>query len=366
MSCLARRMLSAGSSSPLSPRHRKQIASAVVMRYPLHFRLNEETKTNNYFQRNLEGEDVTAEKILKAAQDEFDNFVHLLRSKGIEVLIIDDREKDHVHSIENIDIPDAIFPNNWITFHENGAICLYPMYAKNRRDERLSQDQLTNFMTRNGYLVKEFVDLSPSEQEEGNLFLEGTGVLILDRPNQLAYCSLSPRAHPEMLQRFCEAFHYQPISFTASQTHETQRLPIYHTNVLMALGDSFVIICLDSIDNLHERQMLLHSFHRTGKEIIEITEQQLHQFAGNMIQLCSHDQQKSFLVMSTTAHNSLTEEQKNQIARNSCEILHVPLPTIEVCGGGSARCMLAEVFLPRIATPSPNGGAEEREEAERS
>lgn len=322
------------------------MTSAVVMRYPLHFRLNEETKTTNFFQRNLEGEDVTAEQILKSAQDEFENFVHLLRSQDIEVLVIDDREVNGENGYHQIgDIPDAIFPNNWITFHENGMICLYPMYAKNRRDERLSQQTLIQFMTSHGYLVQEFVDLSSFEQE--NLFLEGTGVLILDRPNQLAYCSLSPRAHPEMLQRFCDIFHYQPISFTAYQTHETQRLPIYHTNVLMALGDSFVIICLDSIDNLQERQMLIESFQRTNKEIIEITEQQVHQFAGNMIQLCSRDRQKSFLVMSTTAHDSLTEEQRNQITRN-CEIIHAPLETIEVCGGGSARCMLAEVFLPRI------------------
>jgi hypothetical protein len=337
MSRLVRRMLSTSSCSQLPSKHGKQITSTVMMRYPLHFRLNEETKTNNYFQRSLE--EMTAEKILKAAQDEFDNFVNLLRSKDIEVLILDDR---HEINDDVVDIPDAIFPNNWITFHENGSICLYPMYAQNRRSERLSQDKLSNFMTQNGYLVKEFIDFSSSEEE--NLFLEGTGVLILDRPNQLAYCSLSPRAHPEMLHRFCERFHYLPISFTAFQTHENQRLPIYHTNVLMALGESFVIICLDSIDNPQERQMLLDSFQRTNKDIIEITEQQVHQFAGNMIQLCSRDQQKSFLVMSSTAHSCLTEQQKNQITSHSCEIIHAPLPTIEVCGGGSARCMLAEVF----------------------
>lgn len=319
-----------------------------MMRYPQVFRMNEETSINNYFQQqygNNNGNVVTNEMIQQLAQQEFDNFVALLREKGVNVIVINERTD------QQLDIPDAIFPNNWITFHEDGKVCYYPMYAANRRRERLPYEYIQNVMSSHGYSVTGLVDMSP--YEDRNMFLEGTGVLILDHVAKLAYCSLSARADEELLQKFCHEFSYQPISFTAYQTHAQERKPIYHTNVLMALGDSFVIICLSSIDNEIERNQLITSFQQTGKEIIDITEEQVSKFAGNMLQVCSvsgsqdQDTPKKYLVMSTTAYRSLRVDQIEAIERYS-EIIHSPLPTIELCGGGSARCMLAEVFLPKL------------------
>lgn len=307
------------------------------MRFPYTFRMNEETSVNNYFQQSTTG---SSTMILEQAQKEFNDFTQLLSEKGVKVILINDT-KD-----QELDIPDAVFLNNWFTFHENGKICYYPMYAVNRRRERLPPQDIQNLLQSHGYQVTEFVDLS--SYEEMNMFLEGTGVLILDHIAKLAYCSISPRANPELLQKFCAEFSYQPVVFTAYQTHQNQRMPIYHTNVLMALGDQFVIICLNSIDNETERNHLIDSFQNTGKEIIEITEDQVNQFAGNMLQVCSSSENRQkYLVMSSTAYNSLRDDQIQKIEKY-CEIIHSPLSTIEVCGGGSARCMLAEVFLPKI------------------
>jgi hypothetical protein len=348
-----------------------QITHTVMMIRPKTFRMNEQTSVNNYFQHSSNS---TADLVLIQAQQEFDNYVKVLRAHDIIVIEIDEEENSPNHDTATAsdtadpntdtdrDTPDALFPNNWITFHSNGEICLYPMYAKNRRRERFSTQKLFHWMKKSNRKITEITDLS-SPAEEMNQFLEGTGSLLLDRSNRLAYCSLSPRAHLEMLQTFCEKFGYQPIPFSAfqtitnSQTGETQRVPIYHTNVLMTLGEEFVIICLGSIDHPSERQQLLELFQQTNKEIIEITEDQMHQFAGNMLELCSYHQgedRKKFLFMSTTAYQSLTQEQIHQIEKY-CELVHVPLSIIELCGGGSARCMLAEVFLPET-------GSEEGEE----
>lgn len=317
----------------------QQCCNSLLMIRPGCFRMNEETIINNYFQKNI---NLNENQVYKIACEEFDEFVSYLRSYSIRIIVIQNESYK--------DTPDSIFPNNWITLHSNGNICLYPMYAINRRRERLNYNKINEIFLKNGFYVNNIIDLS--YYEDLNQFLEGTGVLILDRPNKIAYCSLSPRANYEVFLEFCQQFNYNPISFQAYQTvnidNNSQRLPIYHTNVLMTLGETFVVICLSSIDNLNEKNLLIQSFESTNKEIIEITEEQVAKFAGNMLQVKGGiNSDVNYLVMSTTAYNSLTEDQINKLS-NHCQILHHPLTIIELCGGGSARCMLAEIFLPLL------------------
>ena len=193
-----------------------------------------------------------------------------------------------------------------------------------------------------GFIIEQFMDYSEAEQED--VFLEGTGSLILDRVNKKAYCALSPRADESLFIEFCEDFEYDPVVFTAYQTVEDKRLPIYHTNVMMCVADEFCVICLDSIDDKKERKNVVNHLKQTGKEIINITEQQLQHFAGNMLQV--QGSEHKYLVMSAAAERSLNQEQRDQIEKH-CPILSSELHTVETCGGGSARCMMAEVFLPR-------------------
>ena len=192
-------------------------------------------------------------------------------------------------------------------------------------------------------MIQQLVDYSPAERDE--LYLEGTGSIVMDRENQKVYCTLSARAHEQLILEFCEDFHCIPIIFTANQTVDGERLAIYHTNVMMCLAEEFAVICLDSIDDEDERQNVIDHLQEDGKEIIEITEEQMHQFAGNMLQVIGRDNQR-YLVMSSAAYQSLTQEQIERL-RVFNPILHSPLTTIEAGGGGSARCMMAEVFLPR-------------------
>ena len=319
---------------------RKQCSSCLLMIRPGCFRTNEQTSINNYFQNEI---NLTNEVIYSLACQEFDSFVLYLQAHNIQIII---QQNDPIK-----DTPDAIFPNNWITFHSNGNICLFPMFAINRRIERLNEIEIRELLTKNGFYINKIIDLS--FYEELNQFLEGTGVLILDHIHNIAYCSLSPRANYEVLIEFCNQFNYQPIVFQAYQTvtlsnEIQQRLPIYHTNVLMTIGESFVIICLSSIDDINQRNSLIQSFHNTNKEIIEITEEQVSQFAGNMLQVKGGvDHDINYLIMSDTAYNSLIEDQITKITKY-CQILHHSLTTIEKCGGGSARCMLAEIFLPLL------------------
>ena len=236
--------------------------------------------------------------------------------------------------------PDSIFPNNWISFHENGNIALYPMFAENRRRER--REEVLIRLEEEGFIINNVYDYTPAEDDD--IFLEGTGSILMDRVNRKAYCALSARADEELLIEFCEDFEYTPVIFTAYQTVDGKRMPIYHTNVMMCLGEDFCVICLDSIDDPVEKKNVLNHLKKDGKEVIAITEIQMHQFAGNMLQVQGKD--KKYLVMSTAAHNSLTKAQVTTIEKYS-EILSSDLTTIETCGGGSARCMMAEVFLPR-------------------
>lgn len=296
---------------------------------PVAFRMNEQTAVNNYFQEDL---DLKNAEINLKAQKEFDTFVEKLRAVGVQVIV----ESDDLR----MDTPDSIYPNNWISFHENGDIGLYPMFAENRRRER--REEVLLRLESEGFLINDIYDYSSAEEE--GLFLEGTGNLILDRVNRKAYCALSPRAHEELLIEFCEDFEYLPVIFTAYQTVDGERLPIYHTNVMMCMGEELCVICLDAIDDPKERKHVVQSLKADGKIIVRIDEMQMHHFAGNMLEVRGKD--KKYMVMSSAAHNSLNAEQIKTIEKY-CEILSSDLTTIETCGGGSARCMMAEVFLPK-------------------
>lgn len=297
---------------------------------PASFRKNEETAGDNFFQHDLAQQGVST---IDAAQAEFDAFVEKLRAVGINVIVFEDNAAD--------DTPDALFPNNWITFHESKRVTIYPMYAENRRRER--RETVFDHVRSHGFAVDKVVDLSCFEAD--NLFLEGTGSMVLDRLNLIAYCALSHRADKKVLDAFCHEFDYKPVVFHANQSVDGARLPIYHTNVMMSVGDEFAVLCLDSIDDQAEREAVVQSLTATGKEVIDISEAQMHQFAGNVLKLQGHD--KRYMVMSESAEKAFTAEQRAKMSQYS-EILSSPLPVIETCGGGSARCMIAEIFLPKI------------------
>lgn len=307
----------------------KQVTNTIVMIRPVRFRMNEQTAVNNYYQKTSDNNQID---INKNAQEEFDAFVKKLRAVGVNVIVIEDK-------LEN-DTPDSIFPNNWVSFHGNGDIGLYPMFAINRRRERRSE--ILDTVENEGFEIKNVVDYTAAEEHD--VFLEGTGSIVLDRENRKAYCALSPRADEELFIEFCEDFEYTPVIFTAYQTVEGERLAIYHTNVMMGIGETFAVVCLDCIDDKKERKNLVNHLKNDGKEIIKIKEAQVNQFAGNMLQVVGAKEQR-YLVMSSAAFNSLTQQQITTIEKH-CEILHSDLGTIEKLGGGSARCMMAEVFLP--------------------
>ncbi|WP_204346278.1 citrulline utilization hydrolase CtlX [Psychroserpens algicola] len=307
-----------------------QTTNTILMIRPVSFRMNEQTSVNNYFQEDL---NLKNTEINIKAQKEFDAFVDKLRAVGVQVIVEEDDKL--------MDTPDSIFPNNWVSFHENGDVGLYPMFAENRRKER--RDEVFIRLESEGFKINNIIDYTSAEDE--GLFLEGTGSLLLDRINSKAYCALSPRADEDLFIEFCEDFEYTPIVFTANQTVDGKRLPIYHTNVMMCLAEKFSVICLDSIDDKKERKLVIKNLKADGKAIIEISESQMHQFAGNMLQVQGHGGQR-YLVMSQAAHESLTPKQVADIEKH-CPILSSSLETIETCGGGSARCMMAEVFLPK-------------------
>lgn len=296
---------------------------------PVAFRMNEETAVNNYFQEDL---DLKNSEINTKAQAEFDVFVAELRRVGVNVIV----ENDDLQQ----DTPDSIFPNNWVSFHASGTVGLYPMFAVNRRRER--REEVINRLESEGFVIEGFMDYTPAEDE--GFYLEGTGSLLLDRVHNKVYCALSARADEELVIEFCEDFDCFPVIFTANQTVNGNRMPIYHTNVMMALAENFAVICLDAIDDKMEKKHVMQQLKETGKEIIIITEAQMHQFAGNMLQVKGAD--KKYMVMSLAAHKSLRQDQIAAIEKH-CEILSSDLTTIETCGGGSARCMMAEVFLPK-------------------
>ena len=309
----------------------KQLTNHILMIRPAQFRMNEQTAVNNYFQASA---GISPEEVVKKSQEEFDAYVSVLREKGVQVTVVQDTEDP--------DTPDALFPNNWVSFHQDATVALYPMFAENRRLER--REAVLEILEEDGFIIDQVMDYTAAE--DSGIFLEGTGSLILDRVHKKAYCALSSRADEELFIEFCEDFEYTPVIFTANQTVDGSRLPIYHTNVMMCLAETFAVICLDSIDDKKERKAVLNHLKEDGKEIIAISEAQMHSFAGNMLQVIGSEE-APYLVMSSTAYKSLTPDQLSKIEQH-CEIIHADLSTIETCGGGSARCMMAEVFLPRM------------------
>jgi len=308
----------------------QQITNNIMMIKPVGFRYNEQTATNNYYQKVLD--DLTPEKTQVNALKEFNTFVSRLEDIGVNVIVIDDTEY--------FDTPDSVFPNNWVSFHENGVVGLYPMCAKNRRDER-REDIFDSLVDEFGFKIEEIKDFT--EFEEDGKYLEGTGSMVLDRENKICYAAISIRTNQIAVIQFCKEFSYRPICFTANQNVRSERLAIYHTNVMMCVADKFAVICLDSIDNKIEKENVIETLIKSGKDIIEITEEQKYRFAGNMLQVMGN---KPYLVMSNSAYNSLSESQIKTI-EDHCPIVHSSLDTIEACGGGSARCMMAEIFLPK-------------------
>lgn len=310
----------------------EQTTNTILMVRPVNFRMNEQTAVNNYYQKVLN--DLLPETVNAKAQQEFDAFVEKLRGIGVHVVVVND--------LKTTDTPDSIFPNNWVSFHENGNVGLYPMFAENRRLER--REDILVKLEKEGFNINQIVDYTSAEEE--HVFLEGTGSVILDRVNRKAYCALSPRADEDLFIEFCEDFEYTPVIFTSYQTVDGERKAIYHTNVMMCLGETFAVICLNSIDDKKERKNVIHHLKEDGKEIVDITEAQVNNFAGNMLQVKGAND-TSYLVMSQAAYDSLTKAQISTLEKHT-KILSSSLDTIEACGGGSARCMMAEVFLPRV------------------
>lgn len=298
---------------------------------PVNFRYNNETASNNHYQKIIEG--LTDDEAQEQALSEFNSLVLKLRSNGVTVIVVSDTYET--------DTPDAIFPNNWISFHEDGNVGIYPMFAENRRLER--REDILEMLEDKGFNIENVIDYS--EAEDDGIFLEGTGSMVLDRVNRKAYAVLSERTDEDMFIEFCDDFEYLPIIFSGSQLVNGTRVPIYHTNVMMTIADDYAIICLEAIESKKERKQVISFLKEDGKEIIAINQKQLSLFAGNMLQVGGENGDK-FLVMSKTAFENLTEIQIETIEKYN-RIIFASLETIEACGGGSARCMMAEVFLPK-------------------
>ena len=307
----------------------KQSTDTLLMIRPASFRMNEETAVNNYFQQK----DERATSANDLAQKEFDAFVAELRRNDIQVIVVEDDKE--------LDTPDALFPNNWVSFHENGIVGLFPMFAENRRRER--REEVIEQIESHGYQVENFIDYTDAEND--SVFLEGTGSLVLDRINKKAYCAISDRASEDLLMEFCEDLEYFPIMFHAHQTYQKKRLPIYHTNVMMCIGTDVAVIVPSTIDDKKERKTVVDNLKNDGKEIINITEEQMHHFAGNMLEVIDKSGNK-MMVMSDQARSALTDQQVELLEKHT-KIVSSELTVIEKYGGGSARCMMAEVFLPK-------------------
>ena len=306
------------------------MTSHILMIEPVAFGFNKETAANNYFQKN---DDQTSFAIQQKAHQEFIDMVTKLRANAVDVIAISDTFLPHT--------PDSIFPNNWVSFHADGRIALYPMFAPNRRMER--RLEILSELEKVGFRITEVVDYTSDEKD--GLFLEGTGSMVLDRSTGIAYAALSERTDEGLFRKFCSDFNFKPCIFHACQTVSGQRLPIYHTNVMMCVADKYALVCFDAIDNETERVMLSETLHNSGKElIVKLTQEQIHHFAGNMLQVKSRDD-VPFLVLSQSAYDILNDKQKQQLFLYN-ELIPVDISTIEKYGGGSARCMMAEIYNP--------------------
>ena len=304
-----------------------QSTARIMMIRPMQFGFNPETAETNEFQ-NKEFADQAHQIAQEKARDEFDLMISQLRLTGLDLHIFDDTDEAQR--------PDAVFSNNWVSFHQSGKVVLYPMMAENRRTER-RMDIIENL--KKDFLVEEIIDLTYFEKE--GKFLEGTGSMVLDRRYKIAYACLSPRTHPEVLDAFAKAMGYELVTFSA---FDENGKPVYHTNVLMCVGDIFAIVCLEAIKDADERQMVRSALEETNKYIVEISLDQVRHFAGNMLMIRNLKGNK-FLMMSTQAFDSLTELQRKSLT-DYARIIHTELSAIEEYGGGSARCMMTEIHLP--------------------
>jgi len=304
-----------------------QSTARIMMIRPVQFGFNTQTAGSNEFQQKefAEQTNVIAQE---KAREEFDLMISQLEITGLDLHIFDDT--DEVYR------PDAVFSNNWVSFHQSGKVVLYPMMAENRRAER-RMDIIENL--KKDFLIEEIIDLTHFEKE--GKYLEGTGSMVLDRRYKIAYACLSPRTDPDVLNAFAEALDYEVVAFSASDENDR---PVYHTNVLMCIGDIFAVVCLEAIKNPDERQMVRAALEETSKYIVEISLDQVRHFAGNMLMVRNLKGNK-FLMMSTQAHDYLTEAQKHALS-DYARIIHTDLSVIEGNGGGSARCMMTEIHLP--------------------
>ncbi|MCE3008794.1 MAG: arginine deiminase-related protein [Bacteroidetes bacterium] len=304
-----------------------QTTDTVLMIRPAHFGYNAETAANNAFQSRAQaGMDVA-----KLAIAEFDAMAQALREAGINVIVCTDQPEPPK--------PDAIFPNNWISTHPDGTVVLYPMHAANRQRE-VRPDILEYLEGTMGYEIRQVLNLSGRADQKQ--YLEGTGSLVLDRAHHVAYACLSPRTDQRLLNEWAEAMGYQVVAFRAVDRNGQD---VYHTNVVMSIGHTFAVVCLEAVPDAAERDTLVRSLNKTGHEVIAISLDQVYDMAGNMLLLRS-TQGTYKLVLSKRAYRALAAEQLARL-HNHCELLPVDLTHIEITGGGSARCMLAEVFLPR-------------------
>ena len=302
-----------------------QTTKNILLVRPSNFVFNTETADSNHFQNELTN--VNATTIKQKVFEEFESFAATLKSKGVNVFVFNDTPLPQK--------PDAIFPNNWVTFHPDGTVILYPMFAKNRRLER-RQDIIDSLKSK--FKITSIVDFSIYEKE--NKFLEGTGSIVFDHENKIAYACLSPRTDKDLFIQVSEQLHYKPVYF---YSHDKKGNEIYHTNVMMCIAEKFAVICLESITDKNERELVVNSLAETGHEIIDITFDQMNNFAGNMLAIQTEDG-KNLLALSKSAYDCLTAIQKESIEKY-CKLVPLSIKTIETIGGGSARCMMAEIFL---------------------
>lgn len=307
-----------------------QTSSTIVMVRPANFGFNPETAENNFYQKQ---DSRSQAEISQLARAEFDGFVAMLRDQGVNVLVIEDTETPVK--------TDSVFPNNWFSTHPDGKLILYPMFSSNRRMER--RKDIIEKLMHLGFKVNEIIDLSFFEESEQ--YMEGTGSMVIDHQAKVIYACYSQRTHPVPLDYVAKILGYSVVGFEATQEIDGVSSPIYHTNVMMHVGTDLAVVCLDSIPKLADRRKVQESLTQSGKKLIPITAKQKFNFAGNMLEV-SNDGGEKFTVMSQAALDSLNVGQIQQIEKYTT-IISPPIPTIEKLGGGSARCMMAEIFLPR-------------------
>ena len=310
----------------------QQSTSTLLMVKPYGFDYNTETAEDNHFQSG--GTGLSSSEITRQALHESEAFMKKISAKGIEVIVFDD--------LITKETPDAVFPNNWFSTHNDGTVYLYPMFANNRRKER--RQEVFDLLTQEyGFSIDRIMDWS--KHEDIGLFLEGTGSMILDRPNKIIYAALSERTSEELLKQYSREIGYELVAFRSYHNAKQKEVLIYHTNVMLCVAQDYCVVCLECITDLTERKTLIESLKKTNKAIVELSLDQIDHFAGNMLE-AKNKANESFLIMSSRAYKAMNEAQITQIQQHS-QIIHAPLTTIENYGGGSARCMLAEIFLPR-------------------